>query len=69
MWVPAVCSKPEPPPPCHHCDHPITLAGTQNYHQNAAMNLQITLELHAFNVYLSISCCFDQDVLLKNFAK
>ncbi|CAO2592966.1 Ferritin heavy chain [Lemmus lemmus] len=43
----------------------------QNYHQNAktAKDLQITLELYAFNVSLSISCYFDQDVVLKNFAK
>ena len=44
----------------------------QNYHQDseAAINLQINLELYASYVYLITSYYFDRDdVVLKNFAK
>uniref|UniRef100_A0A2K6ELB6 Ferritin n=1 Tax=Propithecus coquereli TaxID=379532 RepID=A0A2K6ELB6_PROCO len=44
----------------------------QNYHQDseAAINLQINLELYASHIYLSMSYYFDRDdVALKNFAK
>nr|XP_008538437.1 PREDICTED: ferritin heavy chain-like isoform X1 [Equus przewalskii] len=44
----------------------------QNYHQDseAAVNRQISLDLHASYVYLSMSFYFDRDdVALKNFAK
>ncbi|KAL4669325.1 hypothetical protein H8959_007879 [Pygathrix nigripes] len=79
-------TAPRPPPPLQRraatacrllsLASPMTTASTsqvrQNYHQDseAAINRQISLELYASYLYLSMSYYFDRDdVALKNFAK
>ncbi|XP_069473371.1 ferritin heavy chain, oocyte isoform-like [Ambystoma mexicanum] len=72
-WTePSVCSSPDYQTFQRSPSITISSQVRRNYHQDceAAINLQINLELYASCVYLSMSYYFDpDDVALKNFAK